>query len=243
MGVSKSRVLHRSLRETLQGDRRRGRLADWRGRKADSGCVRRRCRLLSRPPAPRVLEAMARQASKLAYATPAFSRRSRPKRWLTSSWATSPAGSLTPISSAAARKRSKPASAGAAVFYRDRPAATPALHRTPPELSCNTLGALAAGGNAWRREPYAPLLSSAFSHVTPAFAYHENATAIRGGFVVRLAAELERSSSVSARRTWRRSSPNLLWARPPAACRRRRDIFAPSARSATGTARSSSSTR
>jgi len=41
----------------------------------------------------------------------------------------------------------------------------------------NTLGALAAGGNAWRREPYAPLLSSAFSHVTPAFAYHESATA------------------------------------------------------------------
>ena len=32
----------------------------------------------------------------------------------------------------------------------------------------NTLGALAAGGNAWRREPYAPLLSQAFSHVTPA---------------------------------------------------------------------------
>jgi len=37
----------------------------------------------------------------------------------------------------------------------------------------NTLGALSAGGNAWRREPYAPLLSQAFSHVSPAFAYHE----------------------------------------------------------------------
>ena len=56
----------------------------------------------------------------------------------------------------------------------------------------NTLGALAAGGNAWRREPYAPLLSSAFSHVTPAFAYREK----RDGesdrdFVTRLAGELE----------------------------------------------------
>src|SRR3954452_21955976 len=37
----------------------------------------------------------------------------------------------------------------------------------------NTLGALAAGGNAWRRAPYAPLPSDSFSHVTPAFAYHE----------------------------------------------------------------------
>ncbi len=35
----------------------------------------------------------------------------------------------------------------------------------------NTLGALAAGGNAMRRAPYAPLLSPAFSHVAPCFAY------------------------------------------------------------------------
>ena len=56
----------------------------------------------------------------------------------------------------------------------------------------NTLGALAAGGNAWRREPYAPLLSSAFSHVTPAFAYHEKRDSeSEADFVVRLAAELE----------------------------------------------------
>ena len=56
----------------------------------------------------------------------------------------------------------------------------------------NTLGALAAGGNAWRREPYAPLLSSAFSHVTPAFAYHEKRDSeSEADFVARLAAELE----------------------------------------------------
>jgi adenosylmethionine-8-amino-7-oxononanoate aminotransferase len=56
----------------------------------------------------------------------------------------------------------------------------------------NTLGALAAGGNAWRREPYAPLLSSAFSHVTPAFAYHEKRDQeTEAAFVARLAAELE----------------------------------------------------
>ena len=56
----------------------------------------------------------------------------------------------------------------------------------------NTLGALAAGGNAWRREPYAPLLSAAFSHVTPAFAYHEKRDdESEAHFVARLAAELE----------------------------------------------------
>ena len=56
----------------------------------------------------------------------------------------------------------------------------------------NTLGALAAGGNAWRREPYAPLLSTAFSHVTPAFAYHEKRDdESEAQFVARLAAELE----------------------------------------------------
>jgi adenosylmethionine-8-amino-7-oxononanoate aminotransferase len=56
----------------------------------------------------------------------------------------------------------------------------------------NTLGALAAGGNAWRREPYAPLLSQAFSHVTPAFAYHEKRDhESEADFVARLAAELE----------------------------------------------------
>jgi adenosylmethionine-8-amino-7-oxononanoate aminotransferase len=35
----------------------------------------------------------------------------------------------------------------------------------------NTLGALAVGGNAWRREPYAPLLMDAASHIAPCFAY------------------------------------------------------------------------
>src|SRR5262249_52198010 len=56
----------------------------------------------------------------------------------------------------------------------------------------NTLGALAAGGNAWRREPYKPLLADAFSHVTPAFAYREkHAAESEDAFVRRLVAELE----------------------------------------------------
>ena len=56
----------------------------------------------------------------------------------------------------------------------------------------NTLGALAAGGNAMRRAPYAPILSGAFSHVSPCHPYRGR----RGGetdaeHVGRLAAELD----------------------------------------------------
>ncbi len=36
----------------------------------------------------------------------------------------------------------------------------------------NTLGALATGGNAWRREPYAPLLVET-SHIAPCYAYRD----------------------------------------------------------------------
>ena len=49
-----------------------------------------------------------------------------------------------------------------------------------------------ASGNAGRRLPYAPLLSDAFSHVTPAFAYREaQETETEAEFTARLAAELE----------------------------------------------------
>ena len=46
----------------------------------------------------------------------------------------------------------------------------------------NTLGALAAGGNAMRRAPYAPILADAFSHVSPCFAYrHQDSGRIGRG--------------------------------------------------------------
>jgi len=56
----------------------------------------------------------------------------------------------------------------------------------------NTLGALAAGGNAMRRTPYQPILSDAFSHVSPCYPYRDR----REGesdeqYVARLAGELE----------------------------------------------------
>ncbi|MBR0664515.1 aspartate aminotransferase family protein [Roseomonas hellenica] len=56
----------------------------------------------------------------------------------------------------------------------------------------NTLGALAAGGNAMRRAPYAPILSDAFSHVSPCYAYRDRADSESDAdYVARLAAELE----------------------------------------------------
>jgi len=56
----------------------------------------------------------------------------------------------------------------------------------------NTLGALAAGGNAMRRAPYAPILSDAFSHVSPCYSYRDRADdESDADYVQRLADELE----------------------------------------------------
>ncbi len=56
----------------------------------------------------------------------------------------------------------------------------------------NTLGALAASGNTARRKPYEPLLSGAFSHVSPCFTYrYRNDGESDSQYTARLAAELE----------------------------------------------------
>jgi adenosylmethionine-8-amino-7-oxononanoate aminotransferase len=56
----------------------------------------------------------------------------------------------------------------------------------------NTLGALAAGGNAMRRAAYAPLLSEAFHHVSPCYPYRDRRDEESDAdYVARLAAELE----------------------------------------------------
>ncbi|MDH4557074.1 aspartate aminotransferase family protein [Pseudomonas sp. BN417] len=55
----------------------------------------------------------------------------------------------------------------------------------------NTLGALAAGGNAWRRQQFQPLLIDV-SHVSPCYAYREQrADESPEALGIRLAAELE----------------------------------------------------
>jgi adenosylmethionine-8-amino-7-oxononanoate aminotransferase len=56
----------------------------------------------------------------------------------------------------------------------------------------NTLGALAIGGNAWRREPFLPLLIEAH-HVSPCYAYRDRlADESDEAYAQRLADELER---------------------------------------------------
>ncbi|KVH04293.1 MULTISPECIES: aspartate aminotransferase family protein [Burkholderia] len=56
----------------------------------------------------------------------------------------------------------------------------------------NTLGALAIGGNAWRREPFLPLLIDAH-HVSPCYAYRDQqAGETEEAYAQRLADELER---------------------------------------------------
>jgi adenosylmethionine-8-amino-7-oxononanoate aminotransferase len=56
----------------------------------------------------------------------------------------------------------------------------------------NTLGALSASGNAMRRAPYAPMLSGAFHHVSPAYAYRDRGDhESEAEYVARLAAELD----------------------------------------------------
>jgi len=56
----------------------------------------------------------------------------------------------------------------------------------------NTLGALAIGGNAWRREPFLPLLIEAH-HVSPCYAYRDQqAGETEEAYAQRLADELER---------------------------------------------------
>jgi len=194
MSVSKSRVLHRSLRETppkaiggegvwLIGEDGR-RILDASGGAAVS-CLGHQH--------PRVLEAMSRQASKLAYAHTSFFS-SEPAEALADKLVGHEPGGLAYAYFVSGGSEAIEAAIKLARQYFieiGQPQRQRFIARRQ-SYHGNTLGALAAGGNAWRREPYAPLLSSAFSHVTPAFAYHEkHDSESEADFVARLAAELE----------------------------------------------------
>jgi adenosylmethionine-8-amino-7-oxononanoate aminotransferase len=194
MGARSSRVLHRSLRETppkaiggegvwlIAEDGRK--VLDASGGAAVS-CLGHQH--------PRLLQAMAKQASKLAYAHTAFFS-SEPAEMLAETLVGHEPGGLAYAYFVSGGSEAIEASIKLARQYfieRGEPQRRHFIARRQ-SYHGNTLGALAAGGNAWRREPYAPLLSSAFSHVTPAFAYHERRDHEQDGdFVARLAAELE----------------------------------------------------
>jgi adenosylmethionine-8-amino-7-oxononanoate aminotransferase len=194
MGARSSRVLHRSLRETPP--RAIGGEGVWLiaedGRKVldASGGAAVSCLGHQHP---RLLQAMAKQASKLAYAHTAFFS-SEPAEMLAETLVGHEPGGLAYAYFVSGGSEAIEASIKLARQYfieRGEPQRRHFIARRQ-SYHGNTLGALAAGGNAWRREPYAPLLSSAFSHVTPAFAYHERRDHEQDGdFVARLAAELE----------------------------------------------------
>src|SRR6201993_981618 len=142
---------------------------------------------------PRVLDAMEEEASKIAYAHTAFFS-SEPAEALADRLVGHEPAGLAYAYFVSGGSEAIEASIKLARQYFVERGERQRSHFIARRQSYhgNTLGALAAGGNAWRREPYAPLLSSAFSHVTPAFAYHEKRDNEQDAdFVARLAAELE----------------------------------------------------
>ena len=194
MAVPKSRVMHRNLRETppkaiggegvwlIAEDGRK--ILDASGGAAVS-CLGHQH--------PRVLEAMSRQMAKLAYAHTGFFS-SEPAEALAEQLVGEEPGGLAYAYFVSGGSEAIEASIKLARQYFIESGQPQRQHFIARRQSYhgNTLGALAAGGSAWRREPYAPLLSHAFSHVTPAFAYHERRdNESEADFVARLAAELE----------------------------------------------------
>src|ERR1700743_3297232 len=192
--MAHSRVLHRSLRETppkavggegvwlIREDGRK--VLDASGGAAVS-CLGHQH--------PRVLAAMEKQASKLAYAHTAFFSSEAAETLAEHLVGHEPGGLAYVYFVSGGWEAVEAAIKIARQYFLD--AGQPQRQRFIARRQSyhgNTLGALSAGGNAWRREPYAPLLSPAFSHVTPPFAYHEQRDdESEADFVARLAAELE----------------------------------------------------
>src|SRR5215475_9792696 len=192
--MAASRVLHRSLRETppkaIGGEgiwliREDGKkVLDASGGAAVSCLGHQHAR---------IIEAMAKQASKLAYAHTAFFS-SEAAEALADRLVGHEPGGLAYVYFVSGGSEAIEASIKLARQYFIEAGQLKRQRFIARRQSYhgNTLGALSAGGNAWRREPYAPLLSSAFSHVTPAFAYHEKRDhESDAAFTARLAAELE----------------------------------------------------
>lgn len=194
LAAHKSRVMHRSLRETppkaIGGDGVWLIAEDGRRVLDSSGGAAVSCLGHQHP---RVLAAIGKQASTLAYAHTAFFS-SEPAEELAERLVGHEPGGLAAVYFVSGGSEAIEASIKLARQYfieRGEPQRARFIARRQ-SYHGNTLGALSAGGNAWRREPYAPLLSPSFSHVTPAFAYHEkHDDESEVAFVTRLAAELD----------------------------------------------------
>ena len=193
--VSGSRILHRSLRGdpppvAVGGDGVWLHTADGRRVLDAAGGAAVSCLGHNHP---RVVEAIRRQAGTLAYAHTGFFS-SEPAEALAGLLVGHEPGGLAFAYFVSGGSEAVEASLKLARQYFleiGQPERTHIIARRQ-SYHGNTLGALAAGGNAWRREPYAPLLSGAFSHVSPAFAFRgQRAEETEADYTARLAAELD----------------------------------------------------
>jgi adenosylmethionine-8-amino-7-oxononanoate aminotransferase len=142
---------------------------------------------------PRVLEALASQAKTLAYAHTSFFTTEVAETLADDLVGHEPGGLASAYLVCGGSEAVETALKIARQYFLEigQPERTHIIARRQ-SYHGNTLGALAAGRHDGRRGAFAPLLSNAFSHVSPAYAYREQrAGESERNFVARLAAELE----------------------------------------------------
>ena len=143
---------------------------------------------------PRVVEALRRQAERLCYVHTSFFTSEPAEQLAQQLVARAPTGISHALFVSGGGEAIESALKMARQYFLEigQPRRTHFIARRQ-SYHGNTLGALAIGGNAWRREPYAPLLMDV-THVAPCHAYREQApgeTAQHYG--ERLARELEQA--------------------------------------------------
>src|ERR1051326_1440897 len=188
----RSRLLHRNLREDPPAAGHGVWLVDAQGREALDGSGGAAVSCLGHQH-PLVLAALAFQAQTLAYAHTSFFTTEIAEALADELVGHEPGGLAFAYPVCGGSEATETALKLARQYFLEigQPQRTRIIARRQ-SYHGNTLGALAAGGHDGRREPFAPLLSGAFSHVSPAYAYREQrAGESERDFVARLAAELE----------------------------------------------------
>ena len=141
---------------------------------------------------PRVVEAIKRQVDAIAYAHTSFFTTAASEDLADRLVADAPAG-LSHVYFVSGGSEAMEAALKLARQYFVE-IGQPSRHRFIARRQSyhgNTLGALAIGGNAWRRAPFLPLLTPAV-HVSPCYAYRDQRPdETEEGYSSRLAAELE----------------------------------------------------
>jgi adenosylmethionine-8-amino-7-oxononanoate aminotransferase len=190
----RSRLLHRNLREdppAAVGGHGVW-LVDAQGREVLDGSGGAAVSCLGHQH-PRVLEALASQAKALAYAHTSFFTTEVAEALADDLVGHEPGGLASAYLVCGGSEAVETALKIARQYFLEigQPRRTHIIARRQ-SYHGNTLGALAAGRHDGRREAFAPLLSNAFSHVSPAYAYRDQrASESERDFVARLAAELE----------------------------------------------------